>query len=117
MGNYLKQTISYKEVHVMDEFLIIDELKKKCLEIKSTPDDIQNNDQIEYLLPNFINRFEGRVIEGEADKRKILKDDACAQMIKLGNERFLGGEILFNPNSIIGLECLGITEILNETLR
>jgi len=63
--NYLKQTISYKEVHVMDEFVMIDELKGKCVKIAEHPEQINsdNIEKIEFLLPNFINRFSGRIIE------------------------------------------------------
>ena len=116
--NYLKQTISYKEVHVMDEFVMIDELKDKCVKIAQNPEQINsdNVEKIEFLLPNFINRFSGRIIEDTTDRRRMLKEDDCAQMIKLGTERFLAGEILFNPKEIIGMDVAGLTEILHSTL-
>ena len=118
MTNFLKQTISYKEVHVMDEFVMIDELKKNCLKISKNPETMDTEcTNIEYLLPNFINRFSGRIVKNSTDRKKILKDDDCAQMIKLGNERLLAGEILFSPKEIIGMDVAGLAEVLRDTLE
>ena len=109
LTNHLKEIISYRQLNVMDEAYVINQMKEDTCyvatnfneEMKKAKRKIADNSIIkEYVLPDFTTIKRGRVRNPEPENKN---DDY--QILRMNNERFTIPEILFHPSDI------GITQV------
>lgn len=116
LTNHLKEIISYRQLNVMDESYVINQVKEdSCyvsqdfygdMEIarKRYPD---NNIVREYVLPDFTSIKRGFLREPVLVTTKQAAEDQ--QTLRLANERFTIPELLFHPSDV-GIRQMGIAE-------
>ena len=103
--NYLKNIISYREVDVSREFILVEDIKLKCSEVMLETEEKSTT----FLLPDFSERFEGEIIDSD------MADDNM-QLLNLKNEILLGPEIIFDPASVLRTDKPGLTTVLDSIL-
>lgn len=135
LTNHLKEIISYRQLHVMDETYVINQMKEdSCFvskdfiqDMKTTQYKDQRNTILrDYVLPDYnkirrgylFNPYQPKV---EPTAGTSSKDDANnplngeTQAIRLNNERITIPEILFHPTDI-GIQQKGIAEAIIESI-
>lgn len=104
LTNHLKEIISYRQLNVMDEAYVINQMKEDTCyvatnfdeEMKKAKRKVAGNSIIkEYVLPDFTTIKRGRVRNPEPENKN---DDY--QILRMNNERFSIPEILFHPSDI-----------------
>lgn len=109
LTNHLKEIISYRQINVLDETYVINQMKEDCCYISTNfwKDLINakknNNLSCDYVLPDFNVYKRGFVLE----KNKHIVPNHC-QSIRMNNERFQVPELLFNPSDI-NIDQFGIS--------
>lgn len=123
LTNYLKEIVSYRQLHVMDETYVMNQVKEDtCFVSQNFANDMEiarrrgtaNSIIREYVLPDFTNRRRGYMREQVA-KSSNQKQETDEQCLKLANERFAIPEILFHPSNI-GIEQMGIPEAIAHVI-
>lgn len=113
INGLLKETLSFRHYNVMDETILVDNIKEKCLFMSPTSyfDSFSKRDQtaVEYVLPDFQTSLHGYV----ADRKNPPPKEA--QTIKLRDELFSVPETFFHPE-IAQLLKPGIIETVLESL-
>ncbi|GLE05539.1 hypothetical protein PINS_up014562 [Pythium insidiosum] len=118
LTNYLKQIVSYRQYNVMDEAVVMNELKEAlCYCSLSFTDDVKRlhadrNARARWLLPDFVRTFHGRRLEATDDPSKFSADP---QIVEMGLERVTVPEVLFHPSDI-GIEQAGLAETIMQSL-
>lgn len=124
LTNHLKEITSYRQLHVMDETYVMNQVKEdSCyvsqnffadLEIarKRTPS--VNTLLKEYVLPNFSDRRRGFIRDPVSTKSSSNRE-TDEQCLRLSNERIAIPEILFHPSDI-GIEQMGIPEAIEYSI-
>jgi hypothetical protein len=120
LTNHLKDIISYRQYHVMEETFVINQVKEdtcyvsqdfktdlKVAELPSSKNHIIRN----YVLPDFNNIRRGYI--QDPDKKDELAENC--QILRLNNERFTVPEILFHPSDI-GIKSIGIAEAVFKSI-
>lgn len=114
LTNYLKEQISFKSVNLMDDFLLVDDIKKQCC--KSTVNFDQslkqlkeNNKSVRYVLPGESNKRGRLKIPGE-------KLEPHQQSVRLKSEQYSLPEILHNPG-IVNVRQSGLAELLLQSMK
>ena len=97
--NYLKETISFRQVNVMDEFKLINQLKEEMCAVTEKNASTNHHRNIStgprvFVLPDFQKTFNGMVIDRE------LVGNNSDQFLTMGSECNSVPEILFSPNDI-----------------
>lgn len=119
LTNYLKEIVSYRQLHVMDETYVMNQVKEDaCFVSQNFGNDMEiarrrgtaNSILREYVLPDFTNRRRGYMRE-QVTKSSNQKQETDEQCLKLANERFAIPEILFHPSNI-GINQMGIPEAI-----
>lgn len=117
LTNHLKEIISYRQLHVMDETYVINQVKEdSCFvsqdffkDMEKSKEKIGNNKIIkDYVLPDYT-----------TVRRGYLKDpdnQSEHQTLRLNNERFSIPEILFNPSDV-GIKQTGIAECIMDSVK
>lgn len=119
LTNHLKEIISYRQLNVMDESYVINQVKEdSCFVSQNFYADMENarkrypENKIvrEYVLPDFTQIKRGYLREPimAADKK-----DADQQTLRLANERFTIPELLFHPSDV-GIHQMGVAEAIIE---
>jgi actin-related protein 6 len=112
LTNHMKEIISYRQLNVMDESYVINQVKEdSCFVSHHFYDDMktakkrfpENSIVREYVLPDFTTIKRGFVRKPDRNKT----DDY--QILKLNNERFAIPELLFHPSDI-GINQMGVPE-------
>ncbi|XP_063700215.1 actin-related protein 6 [Culicoides brevitarsis] len=112
LTNHLKEIISYRQLNVMDETYVINQVKEdSCFVSQDFNADMEiarkrypeNTIVREYVLPDFTTLQRGILRE------PTKKQDEDYQTLKVNNERFAIPEILFHPSDI-GINQMGIAE-------
>ncbi|KAK5647495.1 hypothetical protein RI129_002387 [Pyrocoelia pectoralis] len=121
LTNYLKEIISYRQLHVMDETYVINQVKedscyvssnfKEDMRIASSHGDA-NTIIKSYVLPDFNNIRRGYIQESGTGADNNA--EGC-QILRLNNERFTVPELLFHPSDI-GIESVGIAECIVKSI-
>lgn len=112
LTNHLKEIISYRQLNVMDETYVINQVKEdSCFVSQNFSRDMKisskkypdNTIVRDYVLPDFTSSHRGYL-------REPIKnpDDDC-QFLRVNNERFVIPEILFHPSDI-GIHQMGVAE-------
>ncbi|KAL5484066.1 hypothetical protein EMCRGX_G020504 [Ephydatia muelleri] len=116
LTNHLKEIVSYRQLQVMDETHVMNQVKEDvCYVTQDFYGDMEvakrkgesNTIVQEYVLPDYSARRRGFVRPPCATaKANAAADEQC---LRLSNERFSIPEILFHPSDI-GLSQMGIPE-------
>ena len=116
LTNHLKEITSYRQLHVLDETYVINQVKEDvCYVAMDLYKDMDiakrkgsgNTILQEYVLPNFSHIRRGYVKGPDVKPVEGFEE----QILKLGNERFSVPEILFHPSDI-GIEQMGLPEAI-----
>lgn len=120
LTNHFKEVISYRQLNVMDESYVINQVKEdSCFVSKNFYDDMklakkrypENTILREYVLPDCTTIKRGYLQQpGTASK----SDDY--QVLKLNNDRFAIPEILFHPSDI-GINQMGISDAVIDSVN
>ncbi|ELU11988.1 hypothetical protein CAPTEDRAFT_183790 [Capitella teleta] len=112
LTNHLKEVISYRQLMVMDETYVINQLKE---DVCYVADDFYKHMEIakhrgkentvcqEYVLPDYTQVKRGHV---RSENQPITGSE---QIIRMNNERFAIPEALFHPSDV-GVQEMGIAE-------
>nr|XP_019008456.1 actin-like protein ARP6 [Kwoniella pini CBS 10737]OCF47237.1 actin-like protein ARP6 [Kwoniella pini CBS 10737] len=120
LTNHLKHLISFRQWNMIDQTHVVNDVREACgyvsmdwrrdLEIcKQNPK--KNPIVQEYVLPDFSSRSTSH--QGNGHKKPIVEDEE--QILVMGNERFAGPELLFNPSDI-GLKQSGLPETIAHVI-
>uniref|UniRef100_A0A0K0FIC1 Actin-like protein (inferred by orthology to a C. elegans protein) n=1 Tax=Strongyloides venezuelensis TaxID=75913 RepID=A0A0K0FIC1_STRVS len=118
LTNQLKDWITYRQLNVLEETYIINQVKEDCCFVSlSTKLDFEiarrsfpyNTIKCEYVLPDYVTLSKGQKLSPGQFSTAKYPDN---QMIMLNTERFVIPEILFNPSGI-EINQMGISEAVN----
>ncbi|CAB4028392.1 Actin-related 6, partial, partial [Paramuricea clavata] len=123
LTNHLKEIISYRQLHVMDETYVMNQVKEDaCFVSEDFYKDVEmarikgkeNKIVRDYVLPDYTNIKRGYIksVEDMWDKSKINENE---QMIRINIERFSVPEVLFHPPDI-GVQEMGIAEAIVHSI-
>ncbi|XP_031574279.1 actin-related protein 6-like [Actinia tenebrosa] len=123
LTNHLKEIISYRQLHVLDETYVINQLKEDtCYVTNQFYKDMdicrlkgqENTIVRDYVLPDYsqIKRGYIKPLDEMWDSSK-KKDNE--QILRMNNERFSVPEILFHPSDI-GIQEMGIAEAVIHSM-
>ncbi|KAH7939283.1 actin-related protein 6 [Rhipicephalus sanguineus] len=122
LTNHLKDIISYRQLHVMDETYVMNQVKEDACFVSTSFNEhmkiarkhgSENTVARDYVLPDYtvIKRGYIRPLEETTGKPKDNE-----QLLRLNNERFMVPELLFHPSDI-GIEEMGIPEAVNHVVE
>ena len=115
LTNHLKEAVSYRQLHVLDETYVMNQVKEEvCFVSQDLYGDMRtaqlkgpaNTILTEYVLPDFTSLKQGFV--RETCIGKMASDEQC---LRLTNECFAIPELLFHPSDI-GINQMGIPEAI-----
>lgn len=120
LTNYLKEIISFRQLNVLDETYVINQMKEDCCFVSedfykdANICKMQGRDNTiiqEYVLPDhFINK-RGYILQNP----KELTDGKFQQTVKMNIERFAIPEIMFSPTDI-GINQMGLSEAIAHVI-
>uniref|UniRef100_A0A0B7ADF2 Actin-related protein 6 n=1 Tax=Arion vulgaris TaxID=1028688 RepID=A0A0B7ADF2_9EUPU len=120
LTNHLKEVISYRQLMVMDETYVINQMKEDvCYVSTQFNKDMniarckvpENTISQDYILPDYTHIKRGYVRSHE----ESAKPKGDEQMIRMNNERFAIPELLFRPCDV-GIQEMGISESIMHSL-
>lgn len=120
LTNHLKEITSYRQLHVMDETYVINQVKEdSCFVSQNFFDDMRiakqkptENPYIrEYVLPDCTT-----IKRGYLQPYGTAKKTDEYQVLKLNNERFAVPELLFHPSDI-GISQMGVSETIIDAIN
>ncbi|CAG0918751.1 unnamed protein product, partial [Notodromas monacha] len=118
LTNYLTEIVSYRQLNVMDEGYVINQMKEDVsfVSLDFTKDMkacATKNNKIarEYVLPDFLN-----IKRGFMRECGIASENSNEQVVHLMNERFSVPELLFSPGNV-GLDQMGVAEATVEVIQ
>lgn len=120
LTNHLKEIISYRQLHVMDETYVINQAKEdSCFISQNFYEDMkmckqkasENSIIREYVLPDCTT-----IKRGYLQAFGTAKKTDDYQVLKLNNERFAVPELLFHPSDI-GITQMGISEAIIDAIN
>ncbi|XP_046996293.1 actin-related protein 6 isoform X1 [Schistocerca americana] len=119
LTNHLKEIISYRQLHVMDETYVVNQVKEdscfvsqnfyKDMEIASKRGP-ENTIIRDYVLPDYTTLRRGYLKPPSENL-----DDGEQQCLRLTNERFAVPELLFHPSDV-GITQMGIPEAIVHSI-
>ena len=127
LTNYLKEIVSYRQLHVMDETYVMNQVKEDvCFVSQNFFKDMEvaqkrgaaNTIVQEYVLPDFSARRRGFVRDHVTKSSSLQQHQQMQtdeQCLRLANERFSIPEIVFHPSDI-GIEQMGIPEAIAHSV-
>ena len=121
LTNHLKEIISYRQLHVLDETHVMNGCKEDCCYVTRDWDaDVRvarargadNTIARDYVLPDFTSIRRGYMKPQEESSGRPGDGE---QIIRMNNERFMVPEILFRPSDI-GICQMGVGEAVVEAV-
>ncbi|XP_049882770.1 actin-related protein 6 [Pectinophora gossypiella] len=120
LTNHLKEILSYRQLNVMDETYVINQVKEdSCFVSQDFMGDMEiakkkapyNTIVRDYVLPDYTTIRRGYL-------RDIVKpdEDLEQQTLRLNNERFTIPELLFHPSDV-GIPQMGIPEAIIHSIN
>ncbi|NP_001040469.1 ARP6 actin-related protein 6-like protein [Bombyx mori] len=120
LTNHLKEILSYRQLNVMDETYVINQVKEdSCFVSKDFFADMEiakkkgpeNAIVKDYVLPDYTSLRRGYL-------RDIVppEEDLEQQTLRLNNERFSIPELLFHPSDV-GIQQMGIPEAIMHSIN
>jgi len=122
LTNHLKEIISYRQLHVLDETYVMNQVKEDCCYVSN---DFMNDIQItkrkkkqntiarDYILPDYTNVKRGFIRPLDEMWSKYTGTE---QLLRVNNERFTVPEVLFHPSDI-GIQQMGIPEAIVDSIH
>ncbi|CAB3360371.1 Hypothetical predicted protein [Cloeon dipterum] len=119
LTNHLKDIISYRQLHVMDETYVMNQVKEDACfvaqEFMTSMAEAQrkgpaNSILKEYVLPDFTSIRRGYLRDPKSEPEESV------QLLRLNNERFSVPELLFHPSDI-GLPQMGLAELIMHVIN
>ena len=123
LTNHLKEITSYRQLHVLDETYVMNQVKEdSCYvsqdfyaELEIARRKNPNNTLLkQYVLPNYSDRRRGFLRDLGSNKSSSNRE-VDEQCLRLSNERIAIPEILFHPSDI-GIEQMGIPEAIGYSI-
>jgi len=123
LTNYLKEMISYRQWNMMDDFRLVNEVKEAlCYVAQNFEKDIKevrkpaatNGISKEFVLPDYQTTMKGYVRDPNPVQQAQAQE--YEQVLRMGNERFCVGEVLFRPSDI-GLAQAGLAETVARSIK
>ena len=121
LTNHLKEIISYRQLHVLDETHVMNGCKEDCCYVAQDWEaevrlarnkGKENTIARDYVLPDFTTIRRGYMKSQEESTGKPAEGE---QIIRMNNERFMVPEILFRPSDI-GISQMGLAESVVESV-
>ena len=121
LTNHLKEIISYRQLHVLDETHVMNGCKEDCCYVTQDWEaDIrvarkrgrENTIARDYVLPDFTSIRRGFM---KSQDQSTGRPEEGEQLIRMNNERFMVPEILFRPTDI-GIHQMGVGEAVVESV-
>lgn len=126
LTNHLKEILSYRQIHVMEETYVINQCKEDACyveenfeaRLKECEQDKRDKVVKDYVLPDFTNVKRGYVRDPDfkASTARVDPNSTDPQFVRLANERFHVPEILFNPSDV-GIDQVGIIETIVDSIN
>lgn len=121
LTNHLKEIVSYRQLHVLDETYVMNQVKEDTcyvspnfnFEMEISHRKGLNSVRCEYVLPNFSNRKRGYIKDDIV--KPSLEQHADEQSLILSNERISIPELLFCPSNV-GIKQMGIAEAIVHSI-
>lgn len=117
LNGLLKQTLSFRHYNMMDETILVNNIKEKtsfiCPESYFTSFKEKNKHSLKYVLPDFQTSYIGYVLDEQ--KKYSTQDLKNLQLITLSDERFAIPETFFHPEMAELLKP-GIVETILESV-
>lgn len=116
LTNYLKEIVSFRQLNVMDDAPLVNELKEAlCFCSTAFDRDMKRTfgterQRTHWLLPDFVQSFHGR----ECDLLDAQNEQE--QTLELGLEMISVPEVLFHPSDI-GLDQAGVAEAIMQAVN
>lgn len=119
LTNHLKEIISYRQLMVMDETHVVNQIKEDtCFVSQHFNNDmktarlrgVSNSIACDYILPDYTHIKRGHVRETG------VQLDSSQQIIRMCNERFSIPELLFHPSDI-GISEMGIPQAILHVIN
>ncbi|KAK2142530.1 hypothetical protein LSH36_942g01043 [Paralvinella palmiformis] len=121
LTNHLKEIVSYRQLMVMDETYVMNQVKEdvcfvsldffKDMEI-AKKHSTANTIVRDYVLPDYTHIKRGHIRDPEDAGTKPTGSE---QIIRLNNERFSVPEVLFHPSDI-GIQEMGLAETVVHSI-
>ncbi|CAH1798890.1 unnamed protein product [Owenia fusiformis] len=117
LTNHLKEVISYRQLMVMDETYVMNQLKEDVCYVSTQfwkdmdiakKKGAENTVVTDYVLPDYTHIKRGFV---KTQEETDGKPKGHEQIIRMCNERFAVPEVLFHPSDI-GIHEMGISEAI-----
>ena len=133
LTNHLKEIVSYRQIHVLDETYVMNAAKEDSCYVslnfdndmrlakieskKRRKENYQYKIAREYVLPDFTSLRRGylREIKPAVPSEVSSQNASNEQTIVLNNERFSVPELLFNPSDV-GITQMGIAEAIAHSI-
>ena len=121
LTNHLKEIISYRQLHVLDETHVMNGCKEDCCYVTQDWEaDVrvakkrgkENTIARDYVLPDFTSIRRGFM---KTEEQSTGRPEEGEQLIRMNNERFMVPEILFRPTDI-GIHQMGVGEAVVESV-
>ncbi|ESO89188.1 hypothetical protein LOTGIDRAFT_229086 [Lottia gigantea] len=122
LTNHLKEIISYRQLMVMDETYVVNQVKEDVSYVSlDFNEDMniarkrgkENTIARDYVLPDYTHIKRGYVRPTDQTTGKAQGNE---QIIRMNNERFAVPEILFHPSDV-GISEMGITESIAHCVQ
>ena len=116
LTNHLKEIVSYRQLNVMDETYVMNQVKEEvCFVSQDLYTDMRkakerrnpNSISLDYVLPDFTTIKTGYILPKEGRQQGTSEE----QVLRITNERISIPEILFNPSDV-GIHQMGIPEAI-----
>nr|ACO11440.1 Actin-related protein 6 [Caligus rogercresseyi] len=122
LTNHLKEIVSYRQLHVLEETYVMNACKEDaCFVSLDFHRDMRESTRgrashiaRDYVLPDFHNLRRG-VLKSQKDSSLPPSEASDEQVLRLNNERFTVPEILFSPSDV-GVSQLGIGEAVMQSV-
>lgn len=124
LTNHLKEIISYRQLNVMDESYVINQVKEdSCFVSQDFNADMRiarkrhpdNTIIREYVLPDYTQIRRGYLRTLEPSSKSAANGDEL-QTLRINNERFVIPEVLFHPSDI-GIQQMGVAEAILDAIN
>eukprot|EP00826_Nyctotherus_ovalis_P037185 TRINITY_DN3377_c0_g4_i4.p1 TRINITY_DN3377_c0_g4~~TRINITY_DN3377_c0_g4_i4.p1 ORF type:complete len:278 (-),score=116.02 TRINITY_DN3377_c0_g4_i4:338-1171(-) len=120
LTNLLKEIISYREYNMMDETLLVNQIKEAACRISLNIDEeleifkenVHEYCSKEFVLPDYQSTKKGSIQKRSSEEKK---DKSSAQTLKLSHAMYTVPEVLFSPGDI-GIMEAGISEALVQAV-
>ncbi|XP_033113780.1 actin-related protein 6-like [Anneissia japonica] len=118
LTNHLKEIISYRQLHVMDETYVMNQVKEDVsfVSLQFNQDmqiaklkGLENTIVRDYVLPDFSQIKRGYV------KDPSTKTKSHEQIVRMNNERFSVPEVLFHPSDV-SIQEMGVPEAIINSI-